>query len=552
MKRSNIEMVGVLAYFAMLAVGIPYAQQHGWGFEGIMTVMGVCAAFLLLIYGIYREIVGLVQDWMKKRGTTSREFAGYLAHGHAQTTALAPAGARSLALTAQLDGELGALMRAALEDDDEGDGQPYSADNVVEALPPVEDFEDLEGEREPEEEAPVIIEANGLHIAETFVPSIESVVGQQISVIGNRRKGKSTLITVLCEELARYHMPILVLDVEDVFRPLASSPKYFPRGVLAGSAEMRDDVEEGLRFHELARSNARKTGRAILQGNLQVIVNLTSYTPREAAVIVYELIAGMEAWQQERPPEERIPCFVVLDEATTLLPQRVDEQPELDQTARGLIQKALFDIVVRRGGKRGFGLIAGFQKVAEVDKRLLQGQWKFVFCQSEELDLKRAARMGLNPNEVRVLPRGECFVFCPQTTQPLYLQVRRQISPSMGGTPSLANLARHRKQEREARRSVTGVLAQLSPAWDDEEESASATEDLVGDVERETPRSVPAVPVEISSPSQVLPKRYNLEQAAELWNNGADSLRKLQAALGITYYQASEIHRQLRSRKLID
>src|SRR5260370_30524113 len=128
-----------------------------------------------------------------------------------------------------------------------------------------------------------------------------------------------------------------------------------------------------------------------------------------------------------------------------------------------MIQQALFDITVRRGGKRGFGLIVAGQKYADIDKRILQGPWKLIFCQTEKNDLERCAGAPtyLEPEVVRSLTPGQSYVFCPQVPNGIFVPWPLSDVPLGGKSPGMENLREHHRRIPE---SVNGGLARLPGA----------------------------------------------------------------------------------------
>src|SRR5207248_11178173 len=123
-----------------------------------------------------------------------------------------------------------------------------------------------------------------------------------------------------------------------------------------------------------------------------------------------------------RRPAERVPCMFLLDEANKWLPQQAGESC-LSRDVQTELHQAIFGVMVRRGGKRGLGLGLATQRIAELDKRAMQSEWKFLFRQTEQVDLERYRPLGLRPEEVMNLGNGEGFVWSP-AVQVLRSQMR--------------------------------------------------------------------------------------------------------------------------------
>ncbi|MGH2478028.1 MAG: hypothetical protein ACRDHW_00005, partial [Ktedonobacteraceae bacterium] len=147
------------------------------------------------------------------------------------------------------------------------------------------------------------------------------------------------------------------------------------------------------------------------------------------------------------PISQRIPAMFFLDEANKWLPQQIAESSVTDKEALYLLQKAIFGTMVRRGRKRGLGIALATQRIAELDKRALQSTWKFLFRQTEEVDINRYAAHGIDRADVPGLQTGECFVFSPSVIG-FRFHFRKRHSPHMSHTPGFAQLAQHMRQVR--------------------------------------------------------------------------------------------------------
>jgi len=315
---------------------------------------------------------------------------------------------------------------------------------------------------------------------------------------------------------------------------------HMPRGLLVGSEEMRADVPEGIDFHSINVETAYAFGQEVLEQCLQVVVNLPSWDDDQAAEIMSAMILGMEDWQQQQPTHKRIPFYIVIDEIIKWVPQDQGEST-LSKKARTMVQHALFDVAVRRGGKRGFSLIVAGTKIADMDKRILQGPWKFVFCQTERNDLERckATPLNLDPDEVNALQPGESFVFCPQLPKGMY--VKWPLSPvELGGkSPTIENLVAHhqRMQHERARPHHTNHTDQSRRSgYQPGRETRSINQShRSGQPQVAKPAPTP----EQQETEDVV--EIDLQHAAKLWHAGHNSDRKLAQALNITPYRANKV-----------
>ncbi len=500
MRAALLFLCGIVGFFAFLALVVPMVVAHGGSTDALFFVVfgAILSAIVLPI--LLNKVLKVLHLKGKKPNELLQSFVGYVP----SEMPLVPG--------------MGTGRELVLYDDS------YGYDEEDDSL-------GLVGNQEEEysgfdEESFYLIEQDSIYLAENFQPALNPMLSECTTIIGIRRSGKSNTIAVLCEELAPWNVPLVLADTEDEYSELAKH-QWMPRGVLAGSPSRLNDYP-GLRYIAVNIAGAYNFGHYVLDNGLQVVLNLKSYTDdNEAAYVMVELISGMNDWQEARVNDDRYSCMFVLDESQKWLPQDLS-QSCLSREAQKMLQRSIFDTMVNRGGKRGLGLILGAQKPAQLDKRALQSKWKFLFRQTERIELKEYAWMGINEDEARSLRNGECFVFAPMLDGMQCIQMRLRNSPDESKTPGLASVLAHRQRLQPIER-----LSQRSFA----EQSANE------------PQSGP----QTSSPAlvTVAPRRNELLEALEAWNNGADSVRKLASALGVTQYQAGELRRKLIEQRLI-
>jgi hypothetical protein len=322
-----------------------------------------------------------------------------------------------------------------------------------------------------EENAPVlpdtIIEEHPLKLSERYQPSIKSFLSATIAIIGMRRSGKSNLLAVLAEELAKYGLSFVLFDTEAEYSELVNQ-NYLQRPVLAGNATQVPE-EHKTHYVLLDTEGAYAFGQAIMQSGLQVVVDLRSYDDEDAALVMSEIIDGIEDWQQARPNGERVPMTVFLDESQKWFPQSKEDKVVSADTQVTLDQ-AFYGTVVARGGKRGFGLVVAAQRYSQLNKKLLQSQHKFLFFQNEEIDIARYAKLGIPPEGTASLAQGECYCFGPSVIG-MRVMMRVRHSPHGGHTPGLDNLNKHTRQlapvTEVLRTSYSKTTAVLAPPIED-------------------------------------------------------------------------------------
>jgi hypothetical protein len=288
-----------------------------------------------------------------------------------------------------------------------------------------------------------VIEEHPLKLSERYQPSIKSFLSATVAIIGMRRSGKSNLLAVLAEELAKYGLSFVLFDTEAEYSELVNSA-YLQRPVLAGNAT---EIPEEHRSHyvQLDTEGAYAFGQAIMQSGLQVVVDLRSYdNDEDAALVMSEIIDGIEDWQQARPTGTRVPMTVFLDESQKWFPQSKEDKVVSSETQVTLDQ-AFYGTVVARGGKRGFGLVVAAQRYSQLNKKLLQSQHKFLFFQNEEIDIARYAKLGIPAEGTASLVQGECYCFGPSVIG-MRVMMRERTSPHGGHTPGLESLNKHTLQ----------------------------------------------------------------------------------------------------------
>src|SRR5258706_1396927 len=400
----------VFVYFLLLAILVGGLRILGinTGMQGILLAMAVAG----LIIFVFRFIGRAIARKMARYGFTGSQWAA-VAFGHSPDAIVVDAAPSVEVSPMTMD-----LVR-----------QPYDVHPV-----PYEYDEDALPE--------AIIEEGGLPLAETFQPSIQSLLGMMVAIFGIRRFGKSNCLAVIIESLASYQLPMLLCDTKDEYAGLVNRA-YLPHGYMAGAPGASANVPEDVRFYYVAvdPEHAFAFGQSIMEGHLQIVLNLKSYeSDDQAARVMCEMIRGINAWEEARPNRNRIPVEIALDEAHKWLPQQLSESCVSKETQE-LLHQTFFSTIVRLGGANGFGLIVTSQRISELDKRCLQSVWQFLFKQTEDIDIKRYEVKGIPREEVLSLRQGECFVFCPLALGfRMHMALRK--SPDLSQTPGLEQLAR--------------------------------------------------------------------------------------------------------------
>lgn len=438
----------IVGYFLLAAILVYPATKLHIGMAGIIYALTGAALILGLIIVAYRCIKRAIAAFHMSNGQWMRFLWGYTApvavvEEDAPTQILRTG--QTFLQAGQACGGVGSGTSAAQTEWGSvvGRASPAQSDvsrmltTVTKRLPTLGHDDDSLPDR--------IIESEGLFLSEMYQPSVNSMLGATLLFCGIRRAGKSNGMAVTIEELARYLVPMLICDTEDEYGGLVDR-HYLPHGIMAGSLSLLDQAGEQLpHYVPIDLNGAFEFGKAILDGHLQVVLNLRSFSDDdEAALIICEIISGMHVWETGQPNAKRIPAMVFLDEANKWLPQHLGESM-LSKDAQLLLHKTIFGTMVRRGGKQGLGLAVATQRISELDKRALQSIFKFLFMQTEQVDIERYTALGLDKDAIRTLSRGECFIFSPQAIG-FRVHFRERTSPHMANTPGLNQLIAHRSR----------------------------------------------------------------------------------------------------------
>ncbi len=305
---------------------------------------------------------------------------------------------------------------------------------------------DEESDEDTPAQAPEVffVEQDPLYLGDTFQPSFHSFLCVMCLIVGIRRSGKSTLLLALAEELARYGLPFVLFDTQGEYNGLVNR-QFLMRPRLAGNVDHMGEIPEAAKglLANVTVENAYTCGQVVMKQGLQLVVNLKGYNDEEAALIMSEIVDGVNDWQEARHNSERIPFMFFLDEAQKWFPQnRQDKAPDITNETQNLLEDAFIGKVVERGGKNGLGLVAATQRYSRINKSLLQGQWKFYLRQTEEIDLARYKRQGIDPEEAKALQQGECIAYGP-TIDHFTFQARPSKTPHEGHTPGASALAKY-------------------------------------------------------------------------------------------------------------
>lgn len=189
--------------------------------------------------------------------------------------------------------------------------------------------------------------------------------GNGIFISGVQGSGKTGIFARVLEQAARFHVPMVVFDMEGDITPTV---QLFPRGIIA------------------TRTNC-PSARDVLKGGLQVVYDLSSWhSMDEKGSFIARLVNGLFQVSDTRAIEQRTPCLIGLDEAALFVPQKRGDTFSTE-IYRGMHDA--FHLIATMGRKRGLTPVLCSQKLSEVAKTVLSPGTYIMLRQVVHTDLKR-------------------------------------------------------------------------------------------------------------------------------------------------------------------
>jgi hypothetical protein len=560
-----------VSFFLVMSLLTPWALAQGWGMSGLFFAMVGAASVAYLLPLLFRLFVRRLE----RQGIGLGEWGAFMTGGPPQALYVEAGNTPSTSL----------LPYEAMDEEE------YEEESEEEQVP-------WEEEDETEEEEAMEQQASGWSPAPSrwtpdheddlldLAPNLQlhpnTLLGGRVLVAGMPGSGKTNTMRRLMEECGKLGLPFLLIDTDGEY---ASLLPYLPSGVLVGGYH-RLPVPL-TRYTTITPSDALYFGEHILSEGWQVIVDIKSYEERPghpdealAAQVFMDIMHGMRAWAEARPPRERIPSMIFLEEAQVWLPQQPTSSALDKRTLREL--QALFFRSARDGRRRGIGLVLVAHRIAGIHKEVLMCDW-LILHQPQATDLKRYCELVPTVHRERFqrLTRGRAIVVSPRGAQEVAFH--RARSQDQGLTPGLPALRRYQERSGvtapnetsgaaydfpmmrsmprpsqapdmrlpgEARHPSTagpGAAATVSfhhPA-------SSTLSDLADETAAESVETPVAVSMPTSEPSRTHKPPTELERALLAWNTGSQSVRKLAVDLGIKKTHAHDLIREMRLRKWI-
>lgn len=291
----------------------------------------------------------------------------------------------------------------------------------------------------PSMELPPVVEVKGpateqINLSPQYTMHVDEALSHRGLLTGTSGSGKSFTTALIIEEFLRpeLEVPFVVFDTEGEYRRL---PHHMGRGVTYGP----DDV---------CAAEAEAFGRHLISAHSQVVLDVSAYADvEEAARVMCGTLTGISRWEEQRANELRVAVMVFLTEAHKWFPQYATEN-QLTAQVYQLMQIAFLQSLVRRGRKRGMGLIFDTQKLSEVDKRLIQADWKVCLRQTEDRCLERYEKWGIQREEATTLKNGEGFIYSTRVTK-LRARMNKRQSPDDSKSRGIESIRNHRPEESE-------------------------------------------------------------------------------------------------------
>ena len=252
------------------------------------------------------------------------------------------------------------------------------------------------------------------------VIDLDEVLTGRGFVTGKSGSGKSNTASVLAEEMLKLDLPMLVVDTDGEYYGLKESFE-----VLHAGGDERCDVQVDV-------TDAERLATVALDENVPVVLDVSGYIDQgEAADVVEAVLRNLFHMENTR----RKPFLVFVEEVHEWLPQ----QGGLDDLGELLVQ------IVKRGRKRGLGVLGLSQRPAAVDKEYItQCDW-FVWHRltwESDVDVVRRFLDGERADQIEDLDDGEAYVVTDWDETVRRVQFRRKETFDAGATPSLEGVSR--------------------------------------------------------------------------------------------------------------
>ncbi len=250
-----------------------------------------------------------------------------------------------------------------------------------------------------------------LRIGDSFSIDPSAIVTERSAVIGQSGSGKSYLVSVICEELARNNLGFVVIDTEGEYNGLSGH-----HGIT-----VVNDIED---IEDLAKDEGRT--KELIQKSRKMVLDVSEAEPKAVNTFLESVYTvATELFRQGA--HKQIPFLIIVEEADIYIPQR----------GRGL---EILQVISRRGRKRGLGILFATQRPALVNKNVLS-QCNNVFIGKLTLknDIDSVRIFFSSLDDARELTKLEPGHFYVQgsISDPDFIKVRLRETQHGGATPTI-------------------------------------------------------------------------------------------------------------------
>jgi KaiC/GvpD/RAD55 family RecA-like ATPase len=246
--------------------------------------------------------------------------------------------------------------------------------------------------------------------------SLDSFIGERVAVVGISGTGKSNTTAVICEEVLARGLPVTIVDIESEYWGLREKHDLLIAGAASDHLDLAVDPSKGSQLAHL-----------VFDHNISVILSLTGYDDEARDEFLFDYLTTM--WKRQLAVNK--PRLLVFDEAHELVPQKTSSK-----------LKKLIVSMVKRGRKRGLGIVVATQRPADIEKAVItQAGIRFMHrvVYSNELDLYADNIPGFPPQKIKEwVPKmtvGQAWVVANHAT--VDAVIRRRHTHDSSTTPKL-------------------------------------------------------------------------------------------------------------------
>ena len=249
-----------------------------------------------------------------------------------------------------------------------------------------------------------------IKLSDDFSISEQDLLTGRCCIIGQSGSGKSFLVGVIAEELAREHLPFVIIDTEGEYKSLKSLFE-----VIWVSDESGADVSMDVDFSSLIEKSML---------GIPIVFDVSGQQDQVGKV--YSFLSELYA-EEDRV---RKPYLAIIEEADKFAPQ----------VKRGELN--IIEEISVRGRKRGLGILVATQRPANISKNVLaQCSYGFIGKLSIENDVNAISILFEDRNvlkELVTLHTGEFMPF--GIDAPPKIKIRKRSVEHISSTPELGVL----------------------------------------------------------------------------------------------------------------